>query len=174
MLSKTGVRLVKTEDGYSVVFDNTIKGREAARSCAAVGDRLRTTFIAVFDKHQNRQFVREKDIDQYERIQSFKDQCLIENIIKRCLNGDPNALNVRNGFYGDFTSMPADARAFHEVLNNAKALFEGLSEEERQTEFGGSFENFLGTFGDNTRLDQYLQRRMSTNNGQEVNNDGQE
>lgn len=173
MLSKTGARLVKTEDGYSVVFDNTIKGREAARNCAAVGSRLRTTFIAVFDKNQNRQFVREKDIDQYERIQSFKDQCLIENIIKRCLNGDSNALNVRNGFYGDFTSMPTDARAFHEVLNNAKALFEGLTEQERQAEFGGSFENFLSTFGDNSRLDQYLQRHLS-NNTQEVKNDGKE
>lgn len=42
----------------------------------------------------------------YDEIQSHKDECTLETLLARALNGDPNALNQRQGFYGDISNAP--------------------------------------------------------------------
>lgn len=42
----------------------------------------------------------------YDEIQSHKDECTLETLLSRALNGDPNALNQRQGFYGDISKAP--------------------------------------------------------------------
>lgn len=159
--SKTGVRIVQDPDGsYHLEFANTPKGREAKRRAARAGSPFRDTYIAVYDNGHNRQFKREKQIDQYARIQSFKDQCLIENIIKRCLAGDETVLSVSPGFYGDISAFPSDPRSFHELLLKARSIYEAFPEEQKIEEFGGSFDAFLSTFGDGQSLEGYLAKHF--------------
>lgn len=173
-MSKSGVHLIHDEDGnFHLEFDDSPRGRAAQRHVAAVGSPLRQTYMAVYDSNHNRQFVEDKKIDQYARIQSFKDQCLIENIIKRCTGGDLTALNQVQGMYGDISGMPNDPRSMHDLLMRAKEMYETVPQEEQISDFGGSFENFLATFGDNQSLARYLQSRMKQPD-KEVPTDGAE
>lgn len=172
--SKTGVHLIHDPDGsFHLEFDDTRLGRNMQRRVAASGSKLRQTYVAVYDPNHNRQFLPDKKIDQYARIQSFKEQCLIENIIKRCTGGDLTALNQMQGMYGDISEFPNDPRSMHDLLRRAKEVYDAVPKEERLSAFGGTFENFLATFGDNQSLDRYLQSRM-TNPTEEVPENGAE
>lgn len=52
--------------------------------------------------------------DLYADIQSHADSVDLNNILARYANGDPSALNVRTGNYGDFVGMP---KTYAELLN---------------------------------------------------------
>lgn len=172
--SKSGARLVQDGDGnFRLVFEDTRKGRAMQRYCVAVGSKLRDTYVAKYDDNHNRQFHHDKKIDQYARIQSFKDQCLIENIIKRCVGGDMSGLQQMSGMYGDISGMPSDPRSMHDLMLRSKEVYEGFSEKERLEAFGGTFEGFLSTFADNHSLERFLQSRVKPNT-QEVKKDGAE
>lgn len=174
-MSKHGVRLLPNKDGgYSLEFDNTPYGRALSRHHAAVGEPLRQTYIATYDDNHNRIFSKDKKIDQYARIQSFKDQCLIENIIKRCVGGDYSGLNRMQGMYGDFTGIPNDPRYAHDLLGRAKEVFDSLGAQERKSDFADDFETFLGTFGNNKALADYIQSKRVTSTETEVPADGKE
>lgn len=43
----------------------------------------------------------------YDEIQSHRDECTLESLLSRALNGDSNALNKKQGFYGDITNAPS-------------------------------------------------------------------
>lgn len=174
MLSKSGVHLIHDPDGnFHLEFDDTPKGRAMKRHVAASGQKLRQTYVATYDEGHNRVFHKDKQIDQYARIQSYKDQCLIENIIKRCVGGDMSVLNQAQGMYGDITAMPTDPRSMHDLLLRAKEVYERVPKEVQVSDFGGSFENFLGTFGDSQKLDRFIRSRMNTKK-EEVPADGTE
>lgn len=174
-MSKYGVKLLPSQDGgFTLVFDDTPYGRALERHHAAVGGALRQTYVAVYDDNHNRQFTKDKKIDQYARIQSFKDQCLIENIIKRCAGGDYSGLGRMQGMYGDFSCIPTDPRTAHDVIIKAREVFDNLGEEERTSAFANDFETFLGTFGDNKALAEYIQSKRVTNTNTEVPEDGKE
>lgn len=175
-MSKHGVRLVPGADGsFELIFDDTPFGRSLERKTVPIGDKLRQTYVAVYDQKHNRQFYRDKVIDQYARIQSFKDECLIENIIKRYAGGDLSVLNRSQGMYGDFTAFPSDPRSAHDLIMRAKEVYDSVPEEEKSKAFDGSFEGFLATFGDNASLARYLESRVaSTTTTEEVKSDGKE
>lgn len=52
--------------------------------------------------------------DLYADIQSHADSVDLNNILARYSNGDPSALNVRPGSFGDFVGMP---KTYAELLN---------------------------------------------------------
>lgn len=60
----------------------------------------------------------------YDEIQSHKEECTLESLLARALNGDPNALNQRQGFYGDISNAPQSlsevSRHLYDV-NNLKS-----------------------------------------------------
>lgn len=174
-MSKHGVRLFPDKNGgFSLEFDDSPYGRALSRHHAAVGAPLRQTYIATYDENHNRVFSKDKKIDQYARIQSFKDQCLIENIIKRCVGGDYSGLSRMQGMYGDFSGVPTDPRSAHDLIIKAKEVFDTLGEEERKTDFADDFETFLGVFGSNKALADYIQSKRVVNVEKEVPTDGKE
>lgn len=173
--SKTGVHLVSDGDGgFKLLFDDTRRGREAERRFAAGGSGLRQTYVATYDSNHNREFHKDKKIDQYARIQSYKEQCLIENIVKRCLGGDLSVLSQTRGMYGDITGLPSDPRAVYDVMNRAKEVYEKIPQEEKLRDFGGTFEGFLACFGDNQSLVEYLSKRVMPAAEKEVSADVKE
>lgn len=64
-------------------------------------------------------------------IESFSDSCDLENIIKRALAGDEDALNQRIGTYGDFTVFPKTYAEALEKMANAQNFFNSLKPEIR-------------------------------------------
>lgn len=75
-------------------------------------------------------------------IQSFKDSCNVEYLVKRAVNGDIDALNQRSGSYGDFTEMPKTlAEAIQRVID-AQSFFDTLSPDVKAG-FDNDFNKFL-------------------------------
>lgn len=70
-----------------------------------------------------------EDLQDY--IESFSDSCDLENIIKRAIAGDEDALNQRIGTYGDFTVFPKTYAEALEKMANAQNFFSTLKPEIR-------------------------------------------
>lgn len=78
----------------------------------------------------------------YEKIQASKDATLVYNILDRYNAGDVEALNQRQGSYGDFSNAPKTLAEAQQQLINAEAYFESLPLEVRK-EFNHSLNEFL-------------------------------
>lgn len=58
----------------------------------------------------------------YMEIQSHRDECTVETLLARALNGDLSALNKRQGFYGDITSAPTSITEISRHLDSVNEL----------------------------------------------------
>lgn len=80
----------------------------------------------------------------YYEIQKHADECDINCIIARYMNGDVNALNKVQGMYGDFVAVPSSYREYLDAALKAQMIFNQLSAEERAKY--GSVEQFIMSF----------------------------
>ena len=113
---------------------------------APEGSRMHNDYEITIDKrgHKVLKCVGEHDI--YEEIQSYAEECKIENILARAAAGDAAALNQRSGFYADITESPANlAEAQNAILKLAK-VFDSLPAEVR-AKFDNSKEVFVNQYG---------------------------
>lgn len=124
------------------------------RRHAPSGDRMRVKYELVIDPDGNRRLEKSGIEDQYERIQSYKDGCTIENIVRRALMGDPDALSRAQGVYCDATLLPNDLIAADEAIRRAEAIYKALPASQR-AEYG-SFREFIGNFGSLEKIQAFL------------------
>lgn len=68
-----------------------------------------------------------ENLDDY--IQSFSDECNINNIIARFNAGDVNALNAVTGYYGDFTGLPNTLAQAFKLNENGSNWFDNLPDD---------------------------------------------
>lgn len=110
------------------------------------GSREANDYHIVIDErgHKKLQFVGTHDI--YDEIQSYAEECKIENIIARAAAGDPDALNQRQGFYADITNTPRDLKEAQDSILKLSNGFYNLPAEVRE-KFDNSLEKFVQTFG---------------------------
>lgn len=101
--------------------------------------------------HKNLHKVGEHDI--WEEIQSYKEECSIDNILARAAAGDPNALNQRKGFYADITDTPKTLAEAQNNILKLKQGFEKLPAEIRE-KFDNSKEKFVMEFGTQSWIDK--------------------
>lgn len=109
------------------------------------GRREADLFEPEFDENGHYELRKVGKVDTYSEIQSHKDSCDINVIIKRFANGDATALSKAQGTYFDATGMP---QTYAEMLNTvirAENHFNALPLEERE-KFGCSFERWLSEF----------------------------
>lgn len=116
------------------------------RFFAPAGSREADTFEIQIDKkgHKSLKWVGTHDI--YQDIQSYKEECSIENIIARAAAGDLNALNRTQGFYADITESPRDLAEAQREIMKLSNTFEALPAEIR-AKFDNSKEVFVNEFG---------------------------
>lgn len=93
----------------------------------------------------------EKDI--YSFIQSHADSVDIHVILKRFQNGDLDALNRVQGFYGDFTEMPTSYAEMLNRIREGEEYFNSLPLEVRE-EFGNNSNVFLAGLSDGSTFDK--------------------
>lgn len=110
------------------------------------GSREAEDYEVVIDKkgHKSLKCVGTHDI--YDEIQSYKDECLVENIIAKATAGDVNALNQRQGFYADITEMPASLAEAQNAILRLSHEFDTLPTEIKE-KFDNSKEVFVHEFG---------------------------
>ena len=63
-------------------------------------------YVSEFALDENGDLVETGKHSLYDEIQSHKDECTLETLLSRALNGDPNALNQRQGVFADITNAP--------------------------------------------------------------------
>lgn len=157
MANKFGFSLVSDgKNGFRLEYTPPKRETKPVHS----GERLRERYIAVYDQCHNRRFKFERMEDQYARIQSYKDDCLIANIIGRCANGDLSPLQKVRGMYADVSGMSMDLRTAHDILNNAQGVFNGLSQEEK-VKYNNDFKSFLDGFGTVEGITQFIQSKVN-------------
>lgn len=115
------------------------------RVFSPAGAKTKVTYQLQVEPDGNRKLVETGVKDVYEEIQSYKSGCLIENIVKRALNGDPTALSQRQGVYIDTTLLPTDLITANEAVRRAESVYRNLPADVR-SQFGG-FKEFIDCFG---------------------------
>lgn len=101
--------------------------------------------VEIDDKgHKTLKFIGTHDI--YQDIQSYAEECKIENIIARAAAGDPEALNQRRGTYADITNTPANLAEAQNMILRLSSDFDKLPTEVR-AKFDNSKEKFVKEFG---------------------------
>ena len=90
------------------------------------------------------QLIKDGKTNRYEKIQSYKEECLIENILAKA-TVDPTILNARTGQYGDFTKMPKTLMEAQNMTLRINQEFMKLPAEVR-AKFGNSLDNYINTY----------------------------
>lgn len=85
----------------------------------------------------------------YDFIQSYKESTDMSVIVQRVLNGEPELLQQREGFYGDFTSMPKTYAEILQLQIDAGRLFDSLPVEIKQ-KFDSDPNVFMASAGSET------------------------
>ena len=146
MPNVSGYRLVAGNDGS---FDIVSVKKPDKQIASPSGSPIRPIFHRKYNDRHSAVFVKSKDVNMYERIQSYTKQCDIVSLMARAKT-DPSVLQQQQGFYGDF-SAAGDLQSMLGAYNGLKGAFDSLVPEEKN-KLGGSFESFLsgianGSFG---------------------------
>lgn len=104
---------------------HTVK-RNHTRFYAPTGNKTEMRHRASINKEGVRELIRDKEVAIYDLIQSHREECEIENIIRRAVEGDYNALNAVNGVFEDITNCPASIAEAQQYIIDAKNEFEKL------------------------------------------------
>lgn len=125
-------------------FENQF--REHKHFYSNVGSPIKPIYGLEVDKFGVTQLVEKGQENLYDYIQSHADSVDIHKILERFQNGDSDALNKYQGYYGDITEMPT---TFADVLNTvtkAEDLFNSLPVETRE-KFDFSCGKFIAALG---------------------------
>lgn len=116
----------KTKFAWRTQFD---KGETSYK--APTGDKFEMRHDPEMKSDGRRVLNRTRKVPIYDLIQASREECEIENIVRRAVEGDYTALNATHGVFADITDCPnsiADAQKF---IINQQAAFEKLDKETR-------------------------------------------
>lgn len=123
---------------------------ETDRYFTNAGERIETRHSAHIDSNGRRFLSKDKPIAVYDMIQSHKEECEIENIIRRAVEGDYNALNAKEGVFMDITNCPSSIAEAQQYIINAKEEFENLPKSIKQ-KFEFNPEIYIAEMSGNTQ-----------------------
>lgn len=112
------------------------------------GEKIEMRHSPHMDSSGRRFLAKDKAVDVFNLIQSHKEECMIENIIRRAIEGDYNALHTMNGIYTDITNCPSSIAEAQQYIIDAKARFEKLPKDIKQ-KFEYNAEMYIAELGNN-------------------------
>lgn len=92
------------------------------------------------------------EVDTYEKIQSYKDECDVMAILSRYAAGDESVL-AKPGWYIDTSKLPQTYTEYMNMMNEKREQFNQLPLNIRKA-FGMNFENWMATAGEKEWLDK--------------------
>lgn len=92
------------------------------------------------------------EVDTYEKIQSYKDECDVMAILSRYAAGDESVL-AKPGWYIDTSKLPQTYTEYMNMMNEKREQFNQLPLSIRQA-FGMNFENWMATAGEKEWIDK--------------------
>lgn len=114
---------------------------------APTGDKFEIRHNPELDQWGKRTLVKDRKVEIYDIIQSHKDECDFNLIIRRAIEGDTNALNIMEGHYIDITDAPRTLMESQNMMLKAQKDFEELPQDIRQ-KFDYDYHNYLGMMFD--------------------------
>ena len=107
------------------------------------GERYRIEYQLAIDDETGEEYLEPiGQVDMFMEIQSHKESCDLEMVLRRLQNGDEDALERVKGFYADVSNMPV---RMAEILNmnlRGQQVFEQLSPEYKEV-YGNDYKNFV-------------------------------
>lgn len=113
------------------------------------GSRKYKTYSMTIDLNGHKVLEETGEIDLYEKIQESLEETKIENIVRRAVGGDTQALNVMHGVYADVTDAPKTFAEMQRAVIAATEEFRKLPIEIRER-FEHSPEKFVAEYGTDT------------------------
>lgn len=101
---------------------------------------------AQMDSEGRRTLVKDKVVDIYNLIQANREECEIERIIQRAVEGDYNALNQAVGVYTDITGAPRSVAEAQQWIIGIKEKWDELPAEIKN-KFENNVEIYTAQFG---------------------------
>ena len=106
------------------------------------------------------------EVDTYEKIQSFRDECDVMAILSRYAAGDESAL-AAPGWYIDTSKLPSTYTEYMNMMNEQREKFDQLPLSIRN-KFNNNFNEYMATAGE----ERWLQNMgISTKNEPETQPD---
>lgn len=103
--------------------------RQASRSTCS-GSRYYTESRVIFDPDGNMHLEKGKERDRVAEIQSYKDSCDVNNLIKRYQNGDAAALMRDNtGVFCDISSMPRNIHEAVKLSRDVESVYNSMGDD---------------------------------------------
>ena len=122
-----------------------MKGRKNLYHCPS-GQKVELRHRPCIHKDGRRELIKDREVPIFDQIQSYKDDCEIENIIRRAIEGDYNALNQRKGNYIDITGVPTSLAQAQQMIIEIKQKFNELPKEIK-AQFDYNPEVYVAEFG---------------------------
>lgn len=123
---------------------------EAKANCP--GNVLEPEYKERYDEKGHPYLVKVGEVNTYEKIQSYRDQCDVMAILSRYAAGDNSAL-ATPGYYIDTTKLPKTYTEYLNMMNEQREKFDQLPLEIRQ-KFGMNFQNWAATAGETEWLEK--------------------
>lgn len=136
------------------MFKTTYDRDPAELYCVPSGSRMKDEFQLVTEPDGNTHLEKVGVTDIYQQIQSYREGCTIDNIVRRAVNGDPLALAKHQGVFGDTRFDGQDLIQANEAIKQAQAVYKTLDPSIRAKY--GSFDNFVKNFGTLDGIKDYL------------------
>ena len=135
------------------------------RTISNVGDRFKKLYEARVDNNGTIDLVEAGRENLYDYIQSFKDSCDINTIVKRFAAGDTDVLARRQATYGDFTQLPGTYAELLNTVIQGENYFNSLPLETR-AKFNHSFHEWMASM-DN--MQEFVEKMGFSENGSHSN-----
>lgn len=119
---------------------------EKIKNYSPAGAKIQVEHTPHMGLDGRRKLVKDNPKPIYEMIQASREQCEIERIVKRALNGDMTALNAIEGHYMDITGAPRSLAQAQQIIINAKNDFDKLDAETKK-KFDNNVEIFIAEAG---------------------------
>lgn len=123
---------------------------EAKPNCC--GNVMEPQYRERYDERGHAYLEKVGEVNTYEKIQSYKDQCDIMSILSRYAAGDNSALAIP-GYYIDTTKLPKTYTEYLNMMNEQREKFDRLPLEIRQ-KFEMNFQSWAATAGETEWLEK--------------------
>lgn len=110
------------------------------------GNQYEPEYKERYDENGEAYLEKVGEVDTYEKIQSYRNECDVMAILSRYAAGDETAL-ARPGYYIDTTKLPETYTEYINMMHDQREKFDQLPLSIRQA-FGMSFEKWAASAGE--------------------------
>ena len=121
---------------------------EAKENCC--GNRMEPQYAERYDENGKAYLEKVGEVDTYEKIQSYRDECDVMAILSRYAAGDETALAAPS-WYIDTSKLPSTYTEYMNMMNEQREKFDQLPLSIRNR-FNNNFNEYMATAGEESWL----------------------